>query len=303
MKGESRYDRRGLIGRGEGDDGRVNVNELTHTRGMVQPPLFPRTVGKAGRPALIGFEHFAHTTRALGLVGSGSGPHVEGIDGAGRDSVSARQLAVAAEQVCHTSWDSLRVHREGAVGESAKKTRAYPNMRQGHEHKFCFSATFLSVFMSIGLGIPPDQPVPMLGSIADVEIDWALGLVLSRAEGLRSGEWQSAEAAARPSHPSPIGADPAPLADGSAHQNELAKPPSVGPGSNSQGKYGAVDVGGSSNAAAGERKGRQGDAGAVGAHSGGDGGRQDNGSSDSPTRVPDAHRSTHSSRAGDAVHL
>lgn len=275
-------------------------HELTHTCGMVQPPLFRRAAGRAGHPSLIGFEHFAHTARALGLVGFGSGPDVEGIESAGRDSVSARQLAEAAEQVCHTSWDSLRGHREGAVGESEKPASAFPNMRPGHEHKFCFSATFLSVFMSIGLDIPPDQPVPMLGSIADVEIDWALGLVLSRAEGLWSGGWRPAEAAARPSYPSPIGGDSEPLADGSAHQGALAKSPSVGPGSHGQGKYGAVDGGeGRSTAAAGEREGRLGDAGAVGEHSGADAGRRDNGSSDSTTREPDARRSTRASASGD----
>jgi len=64
--------------------------------------------------------------------------------------------------------------------------KVYGGMRAGHEHKFCFSATFLSELLRTGLGVEEDAPIPMLGDMGDVEIDWALGLVLSRAQRPRA---------------------------------------------------------------------------------------------------------------------
>jgi hypothetical protein len=67
-------------------------------------------------------------------------------------------------------------------GKEEGMAKVYGGMRAGHEHKFCFSATFLSELLRTGLGVEEDAPIPMLGDMSGVEIDWALGLVLSRAQ-------------------------------------------------------------------------------------------------------------------------
>ena len=94
-----------------------------------------------------------------------------------------RELAAAASRVCSTSWASL-TGKEGGKngGKEEGMAKVYGGMRAGHEHKFCFSATFLSELLRTGLGVEEDAPIPMLGDMSGVEIDWALGLVLSRAQ-------------------------------------------------------------------------------------------------------------------------
>lgn len=101
---------------------------------------------------LLLFENFYYTAAMLGL------PMPE---------AAVQDYAAAATRVCDMDWAALEVSEYPKDG-SEKDELA----------KLCFSATYIAVFLSKGLGLSDDKPILIQHDIQGHDIDWSLGAAI-----------------------------------------------------------------------------------------------------------------------------
>jgi len=76
------------------------------------------------------------------------------------------EYARVAEEICAKDFSDVEAH--------------YPKDTQprSYNRDWCFLATYARAFLTLGLGLDPNQPLTVGNTVGEVGIDWALGAVL-----------------------------------------------------------------------------------------------------------------------------
>jgi len=116
--------------------------------GEYQPPSLP--TGK-----LLVFENFYYTARLLGL---------------GIPDLAPRDFSKGAREACGMEWAALQASdmpRDGSPKDEL--------------NKLCFSATYLDLFLTRGVGVDGKTAVKVMQQVGEFGIDWSLGAAIHEA--------------------------------------------------------------------------------------------------------------------------
>jgi Golgi nucleoside diphosphatase len=127
--------------------------------GAYQPPM-PKDM------QLFGFSYLYDRTKAIGLLDGF-------LEAYGTQSMTTSDIRDAAVSLCNLTPTETKARFEAA--EDADKWM-----------NFCGDSTFIVALLEDGFGIHPDANLTMGNKVADVEIVWTLGAMITKVAHLRS---------------------------------------------------------------------------------------------------------------------
>lgn len=114
------------------------------------------------------FENFFYTASGIDIEPTGE-VHSPTSVAAFPRVTTLSDIQASARNVCAKNWSEL--------------TAEYPKDGTGKENnvKFCFTASFMSAFLSDGLHIPPNKLITIQQQVGTSDIEWALGAAYKEA--------------------------------------------------------------------------------------------------------------------------